>query len=249
MNWLIKALAGALLTEAALLPSAAGAQMWFDVTGIMQPVVLNPCPDGQCPGVSGDADDNTDGDRQNLAVDAGNPSVADAALAYAPSDQVRQANLARFVSHTRAQDPAGAAAMEQLFASTDVFAALSAALAPYGYAIDNVGDAYAFWWINSWEGAQGSNRTPSQAEMQAVQAQAHRALAATPELAGATDAQKQEMAEAMWIQAALIGEMVEAAQGNPELMPQVQQAVRQGARASGLHLDAMRLTENGFVPR
>jgi len=139
--------------------------------------------------------------------------------------------------------------MEQLFASSDIFAQMSAALAPYGYSVENLGDAYAFWWMSAWEGAQGSNRTFTHGEMQAVQAQAHEALAATPHIAEATDAQKQEMAEAMWIQAAMIDGMIDSAKQQPEQMPQLQQAIRQGARASGLDLDAMELTETGFVPR
>lgn len=48
-------------------------------------------------------------------------------------------------------------------------------------------------------------------------------------------------------QAAMIDSMVELAKADPELMPRVQQSVRQGARASGVDMDAMQLTPGGFV--
>jgi hypothetical protein len=40
---------------------------------------------------------------------------------------------------------------------------------------------------------------------------------------------------------------MEHARGNPALFRQVAAAVRKGARASGLNLDAMELTDDGFV--
>ncbi|KHL25228.1 hypothetical protein PK98_00170 [Croceibacterium mercuriale] len=169
-------------------------------------------------------------------------------LTFSPSAARRRANLAEFAAKTRGGNPESAALMEQLFASSDVIGQIGAAVAPYGYSVDNLGDAYAFWWMTAWEGARGSNRTFSRAEMRAVQAQARNALQATPELARTGDAGKQQLAEAMWIQAAMIDGMVDLAKEQPQLMPQLQRAIRQGASASGLDLDAMRLTENGFVP-
>lgn len=243
-----------LIAAAILGATPAAAQMWFDTAAIMQPVVVNPCPGGQCPGVGGDnsgADRNARSERRNFTAgnDAAATPTASVDLSFTASPQRRRANLASFVSKTRRQNPDSAAKMEQLFASTDVIGQVGSAVRPYGYAVDNVGDAYALWWMSAWEGARGSNRTPSRGEMQAVQAQAHQALAATPEMARATDAQKQEMAEAMWIQAAMIDSMVDLAKEQPDLMPQLQQSIRQGARASGVDLDAMQLTPRGFVPK
>jgi hypothetical protein len=56
------------------------------------------------------------------------------------------------------------------------------------------------------------------------------------------------MAEAFLLQAALIEASVEAAQGNEEIKSGLAKAVLKGAKASGLDLDAMTLTEDGFVP-
>ncbi|WP_338322985.1 DUF6683 family protein [Croceibacterium ferulae] len=171
-----------------------------------------------------------------------------AALIYSPSPERRRANLAQFAARTHADNPESAAQMEHLFASTDVIEQFGAALAPYGYSTDNVADAYAFWWMTAWEGAQGSNRSFGRSEMQAVQAQSRDALLSAPEFARMGDAEKQQMAEAMLIQAAMIDGMVDMAKQQPDLMPQLRAAILQGARASGLDLSQMALTNEGFKP-
>ena len=50
------------------------------------------------------------------------------------------------------------------------------------------------------------------------------------------------------IGAALIIAAQEGAAHNPALMQKLADAVRQGAKASGLDLDAIQLTDTGFVP-
>lgn len=65
----------------------------------------------------------------------------------------------------------------------------------------------------------------------------------------ATDAQKQEFSEAYLVQAALIGGYVEAAESDIKQFKEVKAAIRQGAKASGLALDMMVLTDDGFSPR
>jgi hypothetical protein len=167
---------------------------------------------------------------------------------YLPSPARRRANLARFVEKSRAVDPQGAAALEQLVASTDLIAAFGRALAPLGLRIDDVADAYTVWWVSAWQAAHGDTGTPSRATAQAVRAQAARALAATREFARADDAAKQEYAEALLVQAALIDGMMDVYGSDPTMAPKVAASVRQGARTSGLDLDAMTLTEAGFVP-
>lgn len=170
-----------------------------------------------------------------------------ASLRYLPSPQRRAANLALFVQKTRRTNPASAAAMEKLFASTDIIEAIGQQLAPIGLRTDDVSDAYAVWWMSLWGAAHGDSRTPSRSTVQAVRAQAARALASTSELERVDDATKQEMAEALLVQTALIDGMVEEYGRDPTIRAKIASAVRQGARVSGLNLDAMRLTEAGFV--
>jgi hypothetical protein len=73
-------------------------------------------------------------------------------------------------------------------------------------------------------------------------------MAAVPAMATATDAQKQEYAEAMLIQAAMIDSSKEVYENDPQMMQQLSAAVAKGAKAMGLDLSKMELTENGFVP-
>lgn len=196
------------------------------------------------------------GEEEQRPADAGAPTPAapqaqtgSSALAFTPSAERRRANLAAFADKTRQQDAESGAMMDAAFADGAVIDQMDAAMAPFGYSAANLGDAYAMWWQLAWKGAHGDSSDPTPGQMRAVQAQAHRALLAAPELAGADDAQKQQMAEAMLIQALMIEQMIGAAQQQPAMMPQVQAAVLQGARASGLELDRMELTESGFVQR
>ena len=84
--------------------------------------------------------------------------------------------------------------------------------------------------------------------MQAVKQQSANALASTPEFSTANDATKQEMAEAMMMQAMLISASVDTYKDDPAMMRKLGAAVRKGAKASGLDLDTMTLTDDGFVP-
>jgi hypothetical protein len=171
-----------------------------------------------------------------------------ASLSFRQLPERTRANLAQFVAKSRAVDPQGAAAMERLFASTDIIAAMGQELAKYDLRTDNVADCYAVWWMSAWQGANGDTSDAAPATALAVKAQAARALAATPQFMRATEAQKQEYAEALLIQAALISATVDTYKGDPAMMRKVGAAIRTGAKASGLDLDAMRLTPGGFVP-
>ncbi|GAA0745264.1 MULTISPECIES: DUF6683 family protein [Sphingomonas] len=167
---------------------------------------------------------------------------------YAPSKARRMANLARFVSKTRAADPRGADDLQKLFAQGDFIEKIGALVAPQGLRIDNIADAYALWWITAWEAAHGDNDTPNRATLAAVRRQAASAIGATGEIAGASDAQKQELAEALWVQSALLDGAVEQAKQNPERMRAIGDAARKGAAQMGLDLDSFALTAHGFVP-
>lgn len=170
-----------------------------------------------------------------------------AMLHYTPSKARRTANLAQFVSKIRAADPRGADDLQKLFAQGDFIEKIGALVAPQGLQIDNIADAYALWWIAAWQASRGSNDTPSRATLAAVRRQAAGAITATGQIAGASDAQKQELAESLWVQSALIDDAVEQAKGNPERLRAVGDAARKGAGQIGLDLDRFDLTTSGFV--
>jgi hypothetical protein len=176
------------------------------------------------------------------------PSVNKALTTFTPSAVRTRQNLANFANKTRATDPKGAAKMEALFASTDVIGMVGKGIAPYGLKTNNVADAYAVYWIGAWEASRGIVGAPeTRQRAQAVKAQAERGLVSSPEFARATEAQKQEFAEAMLVQAAMISSHMEAAAGDSNQLRAVGAAVLKGAKASGLDLNAMELTQQGFA--
>jgi hypothetical protein len=192
-------------------------------------------------------------ERQGKGSQPGSPASASqassaAAFRYTPSPQRRAANLARFVAKSRANDPQGAESLAALFASGDVIEGMRAPLAAAGLRIDDVADAYAAWWINAWQASRGVDDDVSRRMATAVRTQAAQALASSGLLRGATDAARQEMAEALLIQATLIAVAIKQSQGNPALGRQIATAVSQGARGMNLDLASMTLTEDGFVP-
>jgi hypothetical protein len=168
-------------------------------------------------------------------------------LNYTPQKSRTRANLQNFVEKTRAVDPSGAAQMEQEFASGDFMAQIGDIMSSVGLSKNNVADAYALYWVNAWQVAHGDSSTPSAEMMQAVAAQAARGLSQSPEFAAANEAQKQEMAEALMVQGVMIASAFEQARGDRKMLRAIGQAVAKGASASGLELDTMTLTEEGFV--
>lgn len=167
-------------------------------------------------------------------------------LSYLSSTARTRQNLANFVKKSRATDPAGAAQMEEMFASTDVIGQIGQAMGAMGLSHTNLADAYAVYWVSAWKATRGDDSTASAATYTAVAAQAARGLASSPEFARSTDAQKQEMAEALMVQAAMVDGHLEAAADNPAQREAIAEAVLQGARASGLNLNEMTLTATGF---
>jgi hypothetical protein len=172
-----------------------------------------------------------------------------ASLVFEPSLAVRKRNLANFVAKSRSTNPDGAAQLQQLFASTDVMGAVAKEMAPYGLRVDNIADAFAVYWINAWEAANGiTGSTETRERAQAVKLQAANALLESLDILRAPAAAKQELAEALLIQAALISATADQAKSDPALQAQVKSAVAQGAMAMGLDLTVMTLTPSGFIP-
>ncbi|WP_436805746.1 DUF6683 family protein [Sphingomonas sp. DT-51] len=177
---------------------------------------------------------------------AAGAAASASSMRFVSSPARRKANIASFIEKSRG-DPASAAAMRDMFAKVDVLGGMERAIRPLGLRTDDVADAYAVWWMSSWGAAHGDRSTPDRTTAQAVRAQTARAMASTPQFGAADDVAKQEYAEAMLVQAAMIDGMLERYHNDAVMGPKVAAAVRQGARASGLDLDAMTLTPQGFV--
>lgn len=175
--------------------------------------------------------------------------AAPPALDFRTSSARTRTNLAKFVEKTRATDPAGAAKMAQLFASTNIMGMIDQRMQQtYGMRANNVADAYTVWWVSAWMGARGRSDDATAGQMAMVKRQASNALASTPEFATASDAGKQELAEALLVQAALISDTVDTYKTDASMLQKTRAAIAKGAREMGIDLNAMKLTDEGFVP-
>lgn len=181
-----------------------------------------------------------------LADDAPSATIPSSSFTYRYSSQRTQQNLRNFIART--PDPAARANLEQtLDAQPTLMNEISAAVRAYGFDPHNVADAYAVWWINVWGASQKQNIEPDPATVEAVKRQVRSALSATPDFAEASDAERQEFAEALLLQAAMLGSALDQWESEPKMLEQLAQAARQGAMASGLDLAKMTLTPDGFV--
>ncbi len=185
-------------------------------------------------------------DDEDFGVRDASPQPTSAAVTYIASKSRTRQNLLNFADKTRVTDPAQADKMEAFFASTDVIGQIGAAMVQLGLNKNNTADAFAVYWITAWQASAGDLSDYSPATYRAVAAQAARGLSQSSEFAAANDAQKQEMAEALMVQAALIGAVAEEAASDAVQLKAIGKAVKQGASASGLELDTMTLTEEGF---
>lgn len=116
-----------------------------------------------------------------------------------------------------------------------------------GLSVNNTADAFAAYWTAAWQATRADTEEKSNAAYAAVSRQAARGLLSSPEFTAASDAQKQEMAEALLKQMVIME--IANEQASSDILPakDVQRAILQGAKASGLDLEAITFTEEGFV--
>jgi hypothetical protein len=157
-------------------------------------------------------------------------------------------NLRNFAART--PDPAARANLEQMFASEPTLMdEISAAARRAGFDPHNVADAFAIWWVNSWLIANRRGETPDPETITMVKNQAVSAFVDTLRFAETSDAERQEYAEALLLQATLMDVAFDQWKDDPRMLDQLAEAVQRGARTSGLDLTTMVLTRDGFVPR
>jgi hypothetical protein len=157
-------------------------------------------------------------------------------------------NLTAVVNHMRKTDSVNAAQMEQLFASNDIIGAVGSVMDRYGLERNNVAHAYALYWVVYWGLANKVYEAPSSKAMKAVAAQAEIGFSGSANFASMNDAQKQATAEELMALVAILDGTSEQAKLDPALAEKAAKASLEGSRKSGLDLDAMTLTEDGFVP-
>jgi hypothetical protein len=233
---MMKIIRHAALTAALL--GAVPASAFPTVSGVMWPVVMNPCPAGKCPGAA--AKTPRKAGASPASPDRAATSTTD--LTFIPSAERRRANLATFVAKSN-----GEASIAQIAAKADlIFPQLETAMAARGMKMNNLADSYAAWWIASHDAVHGVTETRPAHIYRAVSHQAAEALAATPQIASANPAFKQQLADALLVQVILIDTSVDHARQDPQQLRAIGTAVSQSARRMGVDLTAMQLTDAGF---
>ncbi|MDY7098014.1 MAG: DUF6683 family protein [Pseudomonadota bacterium] len=157
-------------------------------------------------------------------------------------------NLNLFVK----QSPTPQAAVElkkMLDAQPTIMDDIRQGIRPYGLDTHNVADAYAMWWINAWLAYKGLDQDTPRGTVAMVKAQVQNALAAVPDFANTTEADRQQFSEALLLQGLMAAAALDQLKGNPDHMRQLSAAVHKGALSMDVDLSKMDLTPNGFVPR
>jgi hypothetical protein len=160
-----------------------------------------------------------------------------------------QATLNAIVENVRAVSPAEGAKIANLFASVDIMSMIDQALSEKKLSRSNTADAMAVFWISMWQYANSDFSDKPAESYLAVASQVSRSMISNPNFAQLNDQQKQEMAEGMLVQAALMGAAVDGVKGNKQLERQFASAARALAERTGLGVDAITLTAQGFRPK
>jgi hypothetical protein len=213
--------------------------------------VTNSICGGSCDDVQQRQDRIFDGSPLNAIIgdQTQAPVKRESDFTYKMSASRTRENLRNFIARTPVE--AGRAELAQAVAAQPTLMDdIAAGVRAYGFDPHNVADAYAVWWINVWGTSQKRNIEPDSATVAAVKQQVYAAFAATPDFAATNDSDRQEFAEALLLQAAMLGSAFEHNKNNPEMLDQLAAAARKGAMTSyGIDLTKMTLTQNGFVPR
>jgi hypothetical protein len=174
------------------------------------------------------------------------PTVSANKLSFQFSDNVRKQYLTQFLTTIRANNSAVARDIENILLSTDAIDRLRSKMKSAGLKSNNIADVYAVYWTKAWLGSRGRNKDLSALQIIAVRNQVAKAMLSNPALLAKTDAQKQELAEALFIQSALIPAFIESTKSDPVQLAQTKIAIAQGAKGFGLDLDKVNLTSQGF---
>jgi hypothetical protein len=195
-------------------------------------------------------DDNGSDSRQNEDGSGVSGTLQDTAGSiYKINKSQTRANLQALARRIAAVDPANGAQAQDLLDSNDVIGMVQGVMNQYGLQKNNVAHAYALYWVVYWGLANNVQDPPSERALQAVAAQAERGFAANAEFAQLDNAAKQAAAEELMALTAIFDATSEQAKSDPALAAQIAKASLEGSHKSGLELDRMILTDNGFMPR
>jgi hypothetical protein len=170
-----------------------------------------------------------------------------AKLTFKPSAATRKQIFNEFLKGVKALQPEVGAQMEAGFARTDVIGEITKGLAGYGLKADNMADAYAYYLMSAWMGAQGRTDDYTPAQISGVQNMVRNSLASNKELLALEDSKKQFFAESLLLQGLMNDEMTKAVANDPTLKLKVASDLKAAAKLLSIDLDAFSLTPSGLA--
>lgn len=227
-----------------LLSGPSSAQMTVDfgsvgsaVAGITMPMVLNPCPNGQCTAARGSP--------QARAV----PSPGVAATRFQRDPAAFAAKEALIVRTVGQSSPQLAAEYRKIF-QQDVIGLSKPAYAKVGFDVEDAADLTAAYWITAWEASHNIVGTPTDPQLASgVRDQLRRAMISNPSFARMDHKQLQDIGDTMLLQTLLADlRMQSAAKAGPQVQRQMSDMVHAEASAFlKVDLRAVRMTPSGFA--
>jgi hypothetical protein len=170
-----------------------------------------------------------------------------AQLTFKPSLAVRKRVIDEFVKGVKALQPQAGAEMEAGFKKTDVIGEIAKGLSGYGLKADNMADAYAFYLMTAWMGAQGRTDDFTMPQVAGVQTMVRTTIANNKEILALDDSKKQFFAESLLLQGLINDEMVKAVANDPVLKAKVIGDIKTAAKELNINLDDYSLTPTGLV--
>jgi hypothetical protein len=173
-------------------------------------------------------------------------SPTEARTRFTPSLARRRAQAKRFVQAVKGTNPALAESLAPAFQGDPVrFAAPS--LARFGMKANDVADLAAIYLTGAWYGAHGKTSDPTRAEVVAVRDQLRRVFRASPKLARASDAMKQDIGEGSLYLAFVNDALISTMKAHPESKGRLIAEIVAGVKSTfGVDVSRMKLTRAGL---
>lgn len=168
-------------------------------------------------------------------------------LEYSPDPARSRRNIDKALSQSRAASPGDAALLDRLRATPDLIGVLDQGMRDVGLDKNNLAHVHAAWLISLWAAAHGETQDVSTDAAISAGAQMTLAMLDDPDALMAMDnAARQDMAEGLLIQSALVTLAQQQAAGNAAATARVAREARDFALSQGIRLDDMELTDAGF---
>jgi hypothetical protein len=165
---------------------------------------------------------------------------------FEPSLERRRANIIRRIEQMQTVDTVGATALRAATATGDTLAAFASRVRPFGINAYSVADAFAAWITTSWEEMQSP--PASSLAVLRLRAQVERALREIPEFASATDAEKQEFAEALILNLLAVAPRVREQRENAAARASLLVTLKRAGAELRVDFEHMTGTSQGFMP-